>query len=107
MSVRGGPGVAGGAAVGGLASGARAAAAEAEHHDAADGHSVERSASAEHAAHEGILVAPSVEAVDPVCGMTVEVASARYKSQYNAQTYYFCAAGCQRRFEKDPAKYLS
>ena len=70
----------------------------------------------ERAACEGLLVAPSLEAtpalasgasVDPVVRHAVEIASARYKSQYNGQTYYFCAAGCQRRFEKDPQKYLS
>jgi xanthine dehydrogenase accessory factor len=48
----------------------------------------------------------ATEAVDPVCGMTVEIASARYKSEYQGQTYYFCAAGCQRKFEKEPQRYL-
>jgi len=36
----------------------------------------------EHGAGAHQLIAPSVEAVDPVCGMTVEVASARYTSAY-------------------------
>ncbi len=67
------------------------------HH--ADGH--------EHSAETGRLIAPSVEAVDPVCAMMVEVAGARYTSQYQGQTYYFCAASCQRKFEKEPARYLS
>jgi xanthine dehydrogenase accessory factor len=60
--------------------------------------------------HEAIEQADApaaTEALDPVCGMTVEIASARYKSEYQGQTYYFCAAGCQRKFEKEPAKYLS
>jgi xanthine dehydrogenase accessory factor len=47
------------------------------------------------------------EAIDPVCGMTVEIAGARYTSQYQGQTYYFCAAGCKRSFEKEPQKYLA
>jgi xanthine dehydrogenase accessory factor len=51
-------------------------------------------------------VLPPAEAIDPVCGMTVEIATARYTSQHNGQTYYFCAAGCKRSFEKDPEKYL-
>jgi YHS domain-containing protein len=38
--------------------------------------------------------------------MTVEIAGARYTSQYNGQTYYFCAAGCKRSFDKDPQNYL-
>jgi xanthine dehydrogenase accessory factor len=50
--------------------------------------------------------AAPAEARDPVCGMMVEVATARYTSQYAGQMYYFCAAGCRRLFEKEPAKYL-
>jgi len=46
------------------------------------------------------------EAIDPVCGMTVEIAIARHKSEYAGQTYYFCAPGCKRSFEKDPSKYV-
>lgn len=45
-------------------------------------------------------------AVDPVCGMTVDIHTARYKTVYEGQTYYFCAAQCQHRFEKNPAEYL-
>jgi xanthine dehydrogenase accessory factor len=47
-----------------------------------------------------------MEAIDPVCGMTVEIASALFKTEYNGQTYYFCARGCQRSFEAEPEKYL-
>jgi YHS domain-containing protein len=46
------------------------------------------------------------EAIDPVCGMTVEIATAQFKSEYHGQTYYFCARGCQRSFEAEPEKYL-
>jgi len=60
-----------------------------------------------HETHPGRLIAPSVEAVDPVCGMTVAVATARYTSEYKGQTYYFCAASCKRSFEKEPGKYVS
>ena len=45
-------------------------------------------------------------ALDPVCSMTVEVASARYSSEYEEVTYYFCSAGCQRSFEAEPAAFL-
>lgn len=47
------------------------------------------------------------EALDPVCYMLVEVATARYTTVYDGVTYYFCAPGCKRSFEKDPLKYLS
>jgi xanthine dehydrogenase accessory factor len=49
----------------------------------------------------------ATEAIDPVCGMTVEIATARHKSEYAGQTYYFCAPGCKRSFDKDPSKYLA
>jgi len=47
-----------------------------------------------------------IEATDPVCGMTVEIATARYMTQHAGQVYYFCSAGCKRSFEKEPEKYL-
>ena len=46
------------------------------------------------------------EAIDPVCGMTVGIATARYMSEYAGQKYYFCAAGCKKRFEAEPEAYL-
>jgi len=46
------------------------------------------------------------EALDPVCGMTVEIATAHFTSEYNGKTYYFCAAGCKRSFDKEPGKYV-
>lgn len=49
---------------------------------------------------------PSTEAIDPVCGMTVEIATAHFTSKYNGKTYYFCAAGCKRSFDKEPGKYI-
>jgi xanthine dehydrogenase accessory factor len=49
----------------------------------------------------------AVEAIDPVCGMTVEVATARWKSEYNGRLYYFCAAGCKRTFDQAPEKFVA
>jgi xanthine dehydrogenase accessory factor len=46
-------------------------------------------------------------AIDPVCGMTVDVSNARYTHVHAGQTYYFCAPRCQQLFEKDPQKYLA
>jgi xanthine dehydrogenase accessory factor len=50
--------------------------------------------------------AAPVQATDPVCGMTVDVASAHHVAEYQGQTYYFCAAGCKRQFEKNPGAFL-
>ena len=47
-----------------------------------------------------------LEAIDPVCGMTVEIASAHFTTKYNGRTYYFCAARCKRSFDKEPGKYV-
>lgn len=46
-------------------------------------------------------------AIDPVCGMEVDESSAQWTSEYEGKTYYFCAPGCKRSFDKDPEKYLS
>ena len=40
--------------------------------------------------------------VDPVCGMSVQIAGAEFVSNYQGQRYYFCCAGCQHSFDKDP-----
>ncbi len=44
----------------------------------------------------------TADAVDPVCGMTVEISSATHTYTHAGTTYYFCCAGCRRSFEKDP-----
>ena len=46
-------------------------------------------------------------AIDPVCGMEVEIAAARCITELNGETYYFCAPGCQATFEKTPAEFVS
>ena len=43
---------------------------------------------------------------DPVCGMDVDPASATQKTEYQGQTYSFCAPGCNKAFEAEPQKYL-
>ena len=43
--------------------------------------------------------------IDPVCGMTVDTASAEYRSFHDGKAYYFCSAGCKASFDKDPAKF--
>lgn len=50
---------------------------------------------------------PTHEAIDPVCGMTVDVASAVHQSTYEDATYYFCSAGCLQQFQEDPARFVA
>ncbi len=56
---------------------------------------------------EGGSPSPSTrhEELDPVCGMTVDVADARFRTVVEGKTYYFCSAGCLEAFEADPARY--
>lgn len=46
-------------------------------------------------------------AIDPVCKMEVDEATAQWTSEYQGQTYYFCAPGCKASFDENPEKYLS
>jgi Cu+-exporting ATPase len=39
------------------------------------------------------------EAIDPVCGMTVDPARAAAMSERDGETYYFCSKGCKERFD--------
>src|SRR3954471_2823966 len=45
-------------------------------------------------------------ALDPVCGMTVEPASAAGKVDYKGKSYFFCSQHCVHAFKADPEKYL-
>ena len=47
------------------------------------------------------------EEVDPVCGMTVDVATARFRTTYGGRTVYFCSAGCQATFEAEPTRFAT
>ena len=44
---------------------------------------------------------------DPVCGMSVDPHTAPHRHQHAGRPYYFCSAGCQAKFQADPAKYLT
>ena len=51
--------------------------------------------------------AEPAEAVDPVCGMTVAATAAGRPLAHDGVTYYFCCTGCRRKFELDPAAYVT
>jgi xanthine dehydrogenase accessory factor len=48
----------------------------------------------------------SSTALDPVCGMMVEIATARHHSTLDGQDFYFCCPACKRLFERNPQEYL-
>jgi Cu+-exporting ATPase len=41
-------------------------------------------------------------AIDPICGMTVDPATAAGRYEYKGVTYYFCAKSCLETFKADP-----
>jgi YHS domain-containing protein len=48
----------------------------------------------------------SEQAVDPVCGMTVDRQTASGSFEYQGSTYFFCNPHCLERFRNDPARFL-
>ncbi|MGN6544839.1 MAG: heavy metal translocating P-type ATPase, partial [Aureliella sp.] len=51
--------------------------------------------------------AASASAIDPVCGMTVDPATAAGSLEHDGQTYYFCSQSCRQKFASNPAQYLA
>ena len=49
---------------------------------------------------------PSLER-DPVCGMTVDPATAKYRAEHEGRNYHFCSAGCADKFVTNPSRYLA
>lgn len=45
------------------------------------------------------------EGRDPVCGMMVQVAGAKYKSDFRGTSFYFCCPRCKQTFDQQPEKY--
>ena len=43
-------------------------------------------------------------AKDPICGMTVDEATA-LRAERDGQTYYFCSEHCRDDFLKKPSRY--
>ncbi|WP_313957457.1 XdhC family protein [Paraburkholderia sp. BCC1885] len=52
-------------------------------------------------------VEPPARYVNPVCGMAVDIASARHVVEAGGQRVYFCCDGCKLEFERAPDKYLA
>ncbi len=46
-------------------------------------------------------------AVDPVCGMSVAIATAAHTAEAGGQTYYFCCGGCRARFLAAPDRFVT
>jgi P-type Cu+ transporter len=49
----------------------------------------------------------TTSAIDPVCGMSVDPATARHKAEHAGATYHFCSASCRDKFVAEPARFLA
>ena len=67
---------------------------------------VELRRSAKPAEVEEPAAAPAT-ALDPICGMTVDIATARHTAEHAGRTWYFCCGGCRTRFLAEPERYAS
>lgn len=66
---------------------------------------VVRRASGELSRWGAVPEAPAT-AADPVCNMTVLISDAKYHSTYDGAEFWFCAPGCKKAFDTDPASFL-
>ena len=61
-----------------------------------------RAAHHAHHHHEG-----DAEARDPVCGMSIDPATAQHRAEHEGHQYLFCSAKCRERFVAEPTRYLT
>jgi xanthine dehydrogenase accessory factor len=66
-----------------------------------------RSRKPEHVESADVLPAAATLAKDPICGMAVTMATARYRSDWAGRAVYFCCLRCKETFDADPARYAS
>ena len=60
----------------------------------------------DHHAHHG-QAHDGQQVKDPVCGMSVDPATAKFSAEHAGETYYFCSAKCHDKFVADPGAYLT
>jgi xanthine dehydrogenase accessory factor len=46
-----------------------------------------------------------IESKDPICGMTVDSVTAKFRSEFSGRTVYFCCRHCKEMFDQDPDRY--
>jgi P-type Cu+ transporter len=55
--------------------------------------------------HHDHAAAAAETAVDPVCGMSVAIATATHKHEHGGRNWYFCSRHCLDKFAADPGRY--
>src|SRR2546425_1124096 len=53
------------------------------------------------------VVQPGPRVKDPVCGMMIDPQKGAAKVAHEGKTFYFCSAGCAKRFQAEPKRYLT
>jgi Cu+-exporting ATPase len=53
------------------------------------------------------MASTSEAATDPVCGMSVDPATARHRAEHAGREYFFCSARCRERFLAEPERFLA
>lgn len=50
---------------------------------------------------------PTMTVKDPVCGMSVDPATAVATSEHDGMTFHLCSSACKQRLDQDPAAYVT
>jgi Cu+-exporting ATPase len=56
--------------------------------------------------HDETMPPAKDHAIDPVCGMTVDIHAGKPTFDHDGHTYYFCSEGCRTKFAHDPERFL-
>ena len=57
-----------------------------------------------HSGHANAAPHPGT-AIDPVCGMSVDMATTKYKHSFAGSAWYFCSKDCLNKFAAEPEQY--
>ncbi len=58
-------------------------------------------------AHDHAGAGAEAQATDPVCGMRVDPATAKYTLEHDGRTVYFCSSRCRDKYAGDPSAYAN
>jgi Cu+-exporting ATPase len=54
----------------------------------------------------GTPARPPGSAIDPVCAMDVDIATAKHRHSHEGHEYFFCSPRCLEKFRSEPGRYL-
>jgi Cu+-exporting ATPase len=57
-------------------------------------------------AYKSMTDTKAVTVRDPVCGMNVDPEKTEHVSRHEGKSYFFCSAGCRKKFDATPENYL-